>query len=231
MHSQSLKLLPQHERPRERLIAQGPAALQDAELIGILLGTGVPGTNAVELGRGLMQRFGGLGGLARCSVADLEGVHGIGPAKAVQLAAAFGLGARFARAELEGARLDTPAAIYALLNAEMRVLPRECLKVVLLNAQLRLIRVADVSSGTLNETVAHPRDVLQPVIQQGAYAFALVHNHPSGHSDPSDADRRFTTRLAEAAGLMQIRMVDHVIVGAPSPGRSGYFSFREAGLL
>lgn len=231
MASISLKSLPEHERPRERLIAQGPAALQDAELIGILLGTGIPGMNAVELGRGLMQRFGGLPGLARCSVADLESVRGIGPAKAVLLTAAFGLGARFARAESEGARLDSPVAIYQLLNQEMRALPRECLRVVLLNAQLRLIRVTEVSSGTLNETVAHPRDVLQPVIQQGAYAFALVHNHPSGHADPSEADRRFTTRVAEAAGLMQVKMVDHVIIGAPAAGRSGYFSFREAGLL
>lgn len=231
MSSNPLKLLPAHERPRERLAAHGAAALQDAELIGILLGTGVPGTNAVELGRTLMQRFGGLAGLARCTVADLASVHGIGPAKAVQLAAAFGLGARFTRTEAENARLDSPSAIYGLLHAEMRLLSRESLRVVLLNAQLRLHRVVEVSSGTLNETVAHPRDVLQPVVQQGAYAFALVHNHPSGQSDPSEADRRFTVRVAEAASLLQVKLVDHVIIGAPSPGRAGYFSFREAGLL
>ncbi|MBS0660237.1 MAG: DNA repair protein RadC [Verrucomicrobia bacterium] len=229
--TQNLKLLPAHERPRERLVAQGAAALQDAELLAILLGTGVRGTNAVELGRALLQKFGGLSGLARCTVAELAGQRGIGPAKAVQLAAAFGLGARFARGEAESARLDSPAAIYGLLQAEMRLLSRECLRVVLLNAQLRLQRVVEVSSGTVNETVAHPRDVLQPVIQQGAYAFALVHNHPSGQADPSEADRRFTVRLAEAASLLQVKLVDHVIIGAPSPGRSGYFSFREAGLL
>jgi len=223
--------LPAQERPREKLAAQGAAALSDSELIAILLRTGVQGANAVDVGRQLILRFGSLAGLARASLAELSKIKGVGPAKAVQLAAAFGLASRLAQEALSGTPLDTPARIFELLGAEMRQLGKESLRVVLLDTKLRLIRSEEVSLGSLNECLAHPREILRPVVLHNAYAFILVHNHPSGDPSPSDADRRLTLRIAEAARLMQVNFSDHVIMGSPAPDRAAYFSFREAGII
>jgi DNA repair protein RadC len=113
----------------------------------------------------------------------------------------------------------------------MRALDREVLAVVLLNTRLRLIKFEKLLLGTVNETLAHPREILKPAIIHSAYAFVLVHNHPSGDATPSDADRRLTRTASLAATTMQIQMLDHLIMGAPAAGRAGYFSFKEAGLL
>lgn len=223
--------LPEQERPREKLMAQGAAALSDSELIGILLRTGLPGANAVDIGRQLVLTFGSLSALSRASVAELASIKGVGPAKAVQLAAAFGLAARLAKETLSETALDSPEKIYQLLGAEMRQLEKESLRVVLLDAKLRLLRVEQVSLGSLNECLAHPREILRPVVVNNAFAFILVHNHPSGDPSPSDADRRVTLRVAEAARMLQVNFYDHLILGAPSPSRAPYFSFREAGVI
>ena len=229
----SLKIheLPSEERPREKLAAHGAGALSDSELIAILLRTGLPGANAVDVARQLLQRYGSLGGLARCTVAELSEIKGVGPAKGVQLAAAFGLATRLARERLSKQKMDTPALINDLLGDELRALHRESLRVVLLDTKLRLLRTEEISLGSLNESTAHPREVLRPAIIHAAYAFVLVHNHPSGDPSPSDADRRTTIRLAEAARLLQITFLDHVIIGAGHDGRQPWFSFREAGVL
>jgi len=229
----SLKIheLPAQERPREKLAAQGAAALSDSELIAILLRTGVQGANAVDVGRELIIRFGSLAGLARASLAELSKVKGVGSAKAVQLAAAFALASRLAQESLSGTPLDTPAKVFELLGAEMRQLGKESLRVVLLDAKMQLLRSEEVSLGSLNECLAHPREILRPVVLHSAYAFILVHNHPSGDPSPSDADRRLTLRIAEAAKLMQVHFFDHVIVGSPAPDRAAYFSFKEAGII
>jgi DNA repair protein RadC len=113
----------------------------------------------------------------------------------------------------------------------MRRLEKESLRVVLLDTKLRLLRVEEVSLGSLNECLAHPREILRPAVLHNAFAFVLVHNHPSGDPSPSEADRRLTVRIAEAARLMQVNFSDHVIVGSPAPGRGAYFSFREAGII
>ena len=223
--------LPEQERPREKLAALGAGALSDSELIGILLRTGMVGANAVDLGRQLIGRFGSLAGLARASVTELAKTKGVGKAKAVQLAAAFGLATRLAQESLAGTPLDTPARIYELLGTEMRQLGKESLRVVLLDTKLRLLRVEEISLGSLNECLAHPREILRPVVSHNAFAFVLVHNHPSGDPAPSDEDRRLTIRMAEAARLMQVTFSDHVIIGSPAPGHAPYFSFREAGIL
>lgn len=231
MRPLTIQELPEHERPRERLAALGAGSLSDSELIAILLRTGTKGINAMDLGRDLILRFGSLAGLARASVTELAKVKGVGQAKAVQLAAAFGLAGRLAKEELTGKPLDTPARVFELLGPAMRQLGKESLRVVLLDTKLKLLRVEEVSHGSLNECIAHPRDILQPVVVHNAHAFVLVHNHPSGDPTPSDADRRLTTRLAEAARLLQVQFSDHVIIGSPAPGRSAYFSFREAGII
>ena len=113
----------------------------------------------------------------------------------------------------------------------MRALDRESLRAVLLDTKHRLIRVEEISLGSLNESIAHPREIFRPALIHAAFAFVLVHNHPSGDPTPSDADRRLTRRLIEAAALLQIRLIDHVIVGAPCEGRLPYFSFLEAGMM
>ncbi|MEO6738758.1 MAG: DNA repair protein RadC [Chthoniobacteraceae bacterium] len=223
--------LPEQDRPREKLAAHGAAALSDSELIAILLRTGIPGANAVDIGRQLILHFGSLAALARASLKELAKIKGVGPTKAVQLAAAFGLASRLAREALTDTPLDTPARIYELLGAEMRQLGKESLRVVLLDSKLRLLCVEQVSLGSLNECLAHPREILRPAVLHNAFAFILVHNHPSGDPSPSDADRRVTIRMAEAAKMLQVNFFDHIILGSPAGERPPYFSFREAGVI
>jgi DNA repair protein RadC len=185
----------------------------------------------VDLSQLLLKQFGSLANLSRCPVSELSQIRGIGPAKAMHLAAAFGLGARLATEQVLSEPLDSPESIFELLGAEMRLLDRESLRVVLLDTRYRLITVVEISRGTLNESVAHPRELFKPAITHSAYAFVVVHNHPSGDPAPSESDLRLTRRLVEGARLLQIQILDHVIVGQPASGRSGYFSFKESGLL
>ncbi len=226
-----IREMPQDERPREKLAAHGAAALTDPELLAILLRTGVTGRNVIEVARKLLQDYGSLQGLSRCTVDELSRERGVGFAKAVQLVAAFGLGQRLASQKLSNQKLDSPETINELLGSEMRRLRKESLRVVLLDTRYHLIRVEEVSLGSINESIAHPRDVFRPAVIASAYAVIVVHNHPSGDSSPSQTDHSLTRRLAEAAELLQIKLLDHIIIGAPTDGSAGYFSFKEAGVL
>jgi DNA repair protein RadC len=226
-----IRELPEDDRPRERLIALGAAALTEAELIAILLRTGRRGANVIEVARQLIEKYGSLGVLSRCSVQELGAIKGIGPAKGAQLAAAFGLGVRLKDERFKGKKLIEPREIYDLLNLEMRALHRESLRVVLLDTRFRLLRVEEVSLGSVNESIAHPREVFRPAIIYSAYAVIVAHNHPSGDPSPSQADHSLTRRLREAAELLQIRLLDHLIIGGPGENRAPYFSFKEAGVL
>lgn len=231
MGSLTIHELPEQERPREKLASSGAASLSDSELIAIILRTGMKGISAIDLGRELLIRYGSLGALARCDVHELAKVKGVGITKAVQLAAAFGLATRVAKESLSRQKIDSPDLVYALLGAEMRALSKESLRVILLDTKYHLLRIHEVSLGSLNESVAHPREIFQPALTYSAYAFILVHNHPSGDPTPSEADRRLTVRLTEASRLLQIQMLDHVVIGSADNGRQPYFSFREAGLI
>jgi DNA repair protein RadC len=226
-----IREMAEDERPREKLAARGADALSDAELIAILLQTGMKGANAIEVARDLIKEFGSLGTLSRCSVKELARIKGIGPAKATQLAAAFGLGRRLAREPFTREKVDTPARVYELLGAEMRALHRESLRLILLDTRYHLMRVEEISSGSVNESIAHPRDVFRPALIYSAYAVVVVHNHPSGDPAPSQADHGLTRRLREAAELLQIKLLDHIIIGAPAEGQLPYFSFKEMGVL
>ncbi len=231
MSQLKIREMPQDERPREKLAAHGAAALSDPELIAILLRTGIPGANAIELARKLLQDYGSLGGLSRCSVHELAPRPGIGLAKATQLVAAFGLGQRLARETLSKQKIDSPELVNELLGHEMRQLRKESLRVILLDTRYHCIRTEEVSLGSVNESIAHPRDVFRPAVISSAYAVIVVHNHPSGDASPSQTDHSLTRRLAEAAELLQIKLLDHIIIGAPSEANPGYFSFKEAGVL
>jgi DNA repair protein RadC len=226
-----IREMPEKERPRERLLARGAAALTIPELIAILLRTGVPGANAVEVGRELLARYGSLGELSRCGVDEVAKIRGIGIAKAVELVAAFELGKRLAEESFAREKIDTPELVCNLLASEMRMLRKESLRVILLDTRYHLLRIEQISLGSINESIAHPRDVFRPAIISSAYAVIVVHNHPSGDPSPSQADHSLTRRLSEAAELLQIRLLDHIIIGALAEGRPAYFSFKEAGVL
>lgn len=226
-----IRELPAEDRPREKLAARGADALTDAELLAILLRTGVEGANAIEVARQLITKYGSLEALSRCSVKELAAIKGVGPAKAAQLAAAFGLGVRLVKERFAEKKLTEPMDVYDLLNLELRALHRESLRVILLNTRFHLMRVEEVSLGSMNESIAHPREVFRPALVYAAYAVIVVHNHPSGDPSPSQADHGLTRRLREAAELLQIRLLDHVIIGSPEEGRLPYFSFKEAGIL
>jgi DNA repair protein RadC len=223
--------MPQDDRPREKLTKRGAEALTNAELIAILLRTGLRGANAVQVASKLLQRFGSLGDLSRCTAEEIAQTPGIGPVKALELVATFKLGQRLAAETISRQKIDTPELVNALLSEEMRALHKESLRVLLLDTRYQLLRMEEVSRGSVNESIAHPRDVFRPAIISSAYAVIVVHNHPSGDPSPSQADHSLTRRLAEAAELLQIKLLDHIIIGAPAEGRLPYFSFREAGVL
>jgi DNA repair protein RadC len=145
--------------------------------------------------------------------------------------AALRLGTLACKDTLTQEHFDNPESVYNAFGPEMRAFDREVLAVLLLNTRFRLIKFEKLSQGTVNESLAHPREILKPAIIHSAYAFVLVHNHPSGDANPSNADRRLTHSVSLAATTMQIQFLDHLIMGAPAEGRAGYFSFKEAGLL
>jgi DNA repair protein RadC len=199
--------------------------------MALFIGSGTPGRSAIDIGRDLLKKFGSIGALGTLPVAELAKEKGIGPAKASKLAAAFELGSRVAREHLKDTPLDTPDLIYEYFAPQLRHLTQEHVIVATVDTRLRLSSTTLISVGSVNEATAHPRDIMRPIITRGAYGFILVHNHPSGDASPSRSDEFVTRNLVEAAKLMMVRFLDHVIIGRPSPGRSAYFSFREAGLV
>jgi DNA repair protein RadC len=223
--------LPRNERPREKLAQLGPTALDNAELMALFISTGTKGRSAIEIGRDLIRKYGSLGALGGLPVAELAKEYGLGLAKASKLAAAFELGIRVAREQLREIPLDRPELIYEFFAPQLSHLTQEQVVVAVVDPRLRHIGTNVVSVGTVSESNAHPREILRPVITRGAYGFVLIHNHPSGDPGPSRSDEIVTRRIIEAAALMQVCFIDHVIIGKPSPGRSGYYSFREAGLI
>jgi DNA repair protein RadC len=226
-----LKDQPLSERPRERLAALGADALSHAELIAILLRTGIKGVNAVEIGKQLLQKFGNLQALAQAAVGDLQKVKGIGRDKAVTLVAAFALARKMA-AELqtESPVLDNPENVVRLLRESNLAMQVETLQVLLLNTRRRLIRVEEISDGTLDTLLVHPREVFKCAISANASAIVVAHNHPSGDPTPSEADIKVTRDLIRAGQLLKIEVLDHIILGRATPARAkDYCSLRELG--
>jgi DNA repair protein RadC len=231
LHSLRLKDQPVSERPRERLVERGADALSHAELIAILLRTGLKGANAVEIGRQLLQKFGTLQALAQASVEELRSVKGIGRDKAVTLMAAFALARKMAEElQRESPVLDNPENVVRLLREKNLVKKVETLQVLLLNTRRRLIRVSEITDGTLDTILVHPREVFKAAIAANAAAVVLAHNHPSGDPTPSEADIKVTRDLIRAGQLLKIDVLDHVIIGHATPERpKDYASLRELG--
>jgi DNA repair protein RadC len=223
--------LPAQDRPRERLVAMGADNLSNAELIAILLRTGMKGMSAIHIAEQLLRQFGPLQNLANTPLDDLRKVKGIGRDKAVALKAAFTLARNMAR-ELrhESPILDTPERIAELLREDNRGYEVENFQVVLVNTRRKLIRVEQVSQGTLDTLLVHPREVFKAAIAASAAAIVIVHNHPSGDPTPSEADIKVTRDLIRAGQLLKIDVLDHVILGRATPDRmKDYVSLRELG--
>lgn len=233
MTDRRIQDLPESDRPREKLAQRGGGALTDAELLAIFFRTGYREANAIEMSRSLLEAHGSLQALARLGVEELTQHKGIGPAKAAELVAVFEMGRRLASERLADVPLSEPELVYRLVGSQMQLLPTESLRVLMVDARLRLLKMETISTGTLTETVAHPREILHPVLVHRSHGFVLVHNHPSGDPTPSRADRQLTRRIKEAADLLKVEMLDHLIIGHPSrhADGKGYFSFREHGLL
>jgi DNA repair protein RadC len=223
---------PASERPRERLRERGSDSLSHAELIAILLRTGVKGTNVVEIGKQLVARYGSLNALARASWGELAQEPGIGPDKAVTLVAAFTLARRLVK-EVHGDSplLDTPEAVANYMREEARLRTAEMFQVLLLNTRRRLMGdPVKISDGTLDTILVHPREVFRSAIAGAAAAIVLVHNHPSGDPSPSEADIKVTRDLIRAGQLLKIEVLDHVIIGRATQERQkDYVSLRELG--
>ncbi len=226
-----LKDQPASERPRERLANHGADVLSHAELLAILLRTGLRGANAVDIGKQLLQKYGSLHSLACASLEDLQTVRGIGPDKAVTLVAAFTLARKMAE-ELrrEAPLLDTPEAVANLMREDNRLREVETFQILLLNTRRRLIEVVKISEGTLDTILVHPREVFKCAITANAAAIILTHNHPSGDPSPSEADIKVTRDLIRAGQLLKIDVLDHVVLGRATHERPRDFvSLRELG--
>jgi len=218
---------PLRERPRERLLQVGAAALSDRELLSILIGSGVPGASAAELAGELLAR--GEGSLRRLASTLPHGIDvaGLGPAITARIVAALELGRRLAReGPAERPLIRGPRDVFELCAPALRDLPQEEFRVLLLNTQHAVLREVVVTRGTLDGSLVHPREVFRSAIAEGAAAIILLHNHPSGDPTPSPEDRTVTRQLAEAGKVIGIPVVDHVVIGD-----ARYASFVEAGLI
>ena len=222
-----IKQWPESERPRERLLREGPETLTDAQLLAILLRVGRQEASAVHVALELLRQLGGLRGLANQGVDELCKIPGIGPAKAAQLKAAVELGKRALAAPLStGTRISSSADLFHHYYPRLRDLRREVFKIILLDAKHTIIRDATVSEGSLTLSIVHPREVFNLAVRESAAAVIFLHNHPSGDPQPSAEDRVLTARLVSAGELLGIRVLDHLILG---DGR--YVSFADRGWL
>jgi len=215
---------PAAERPRERLLEQGAGTLTDAELVAVLLRTGIRGKSAVELARELLQSFGGITGMLS---ARLEAVKGLGPAKRAQFAAALELARRSIQEELKaGALLTSPGAVRDYLRLAIGARHHEVFVCIWLDAQHRVIRFDEPFRGTLTQTSVYPREIVKAALEVNAAAVIFAHNHPSGAAQPSQADELLTRSLKEALALVDIKVLDHFIVAGNQA-----ISFAERGLV
>jgi len=215
------------EPPREKLLARGAGSLSDAELLAVLLRSGRPGTPVIALADSLLERADGLAGLLSCDHAALLAEPGIGEATLALLLAAVELARRCAEQPLtRKSVMSSPRHTQRFLQHHLGMRSREVFTCLFLDSQHRLLRCDDLFNGTLNGAAVYPREVAVRVLRYRAAAVILAHNHPSGVSEPSLADRRITERLRDALALLDVRVLDHVIVG-----RGSCYSFAEAGLL
>ncbi|HEV2111270.1 MAG TPA: DNA repair protein RadC [Gammaproteobacteria bacterium] len=218
---------PVGERPREKLLQKGAASLSEAELLAIFLRTGMRGKSAVDLAREMLKEFGGLRALLSADEKDLCALPGMGPAKYAQLQAALEMARRHLGEALErGKPLADPTATRKYLTARFRDMPYEVFACLHLDNRHRVIAFEELFRGTIDGASVHPREVVRQALRHNAAALIFAHNHPSGVAEPSDADRRLTQRLKDALALVEVRVLDHFVVGD-----GDVVSFAERGWL
>ncbi|MFT4179053.1 MAG: DNA repair protein RadC [Thermomonas sp.] len=209
---------PETERPRERLLAHGPGNLSDAELLAIFLGSGTAGRDAVTSARDLLAEHGGLRPLLDREPKALTRLHGIGPARACALAAALELGHRHLAAQLErGEALGNPDAAGVYFAQRLRGRAHEVFAVLYLDSRYRSLGCEELFHGTIDSAEIHPRTVVERTLAHGAAAVMVSHNHPSGNPEPSAADRALTVRLKQALALVDVKLLDHFVIGDGPP--------------
>ncbi len=214
MRGDRIKDWPAGERPRERLLHGGAGSLADAELIAILLGRGATGHSAVDLARGLLSRFGGMRGVLSASHSALQAVHGIGPGKAAILHAARECCCRYLEEKATpGKHIASPADSTRFLLARLRDRPHEVFCCLFLDNRHRVLAFDELFRGTIDSTTVYPREVVKQALHRNAAAVILAHNHPSGVAEPSEADQLITRRIRDALDLVDIRLLDHFVVG------------------
>lgn len=223
-----LKDLPEDARPREKLLARGAAALSDAELLALLLRTGLPGKNALQLGQELLETFGGVAGLLHTTADDLKRIKGLGgTAKRAEIVAVLELARRALSAQLKEQPLfATPQAVRDYLQLQLGSRPHEIFAVLFLDSQHRLIALEELFRGTLTQTSVYPREVVVRALALHAGSVVLAHNHPSGEPRPSRADEALTQTLKAALSLVDVRVLDHFVVTGTQA-----VSMAELGLL
>ena len=222
-----LKDIPADARPREKLLANGAGALADAELIALLLRTGLKGLSVLQLAQQLLDQFGGIQGLLHAQTDDLTRIKGLGPAKRAEIAAVIELARRALVQQLaERPVFDAPAKVKHYLRLQLGGRGFEVFAVMFLDAQNRLLRLEEMFRGTLTQTSVYPREVVKRALELHAGALILAHNHPSGAAEPSKADEYLTQTLKAALQLVDVRVLDHLVVG-----RNEVVSFAERGLL
>jgi DNA repair protein RadC len=222
-----MKDLPAELRPREKLLARGPAALADAELLALLLRTGLAGRGVLQLAQDLLDEFGGLSGLLAAEPEALKRVKGLGPAKRAELAAVMEIARRTLSARLATVPVfESPQSVKDYLQLQLAGKPHEVFAVLFLDAQHRLVAFEEMFRGTLSQTSVYPREVVKRALALNAGAAILAHNHPSGVAEPSRADEALTQALKSALALIDVRVLDHMVVA-----RGSVVSFAERGLL
>lgn len=223
----SIQDLPKEERPRERLLRRGSESVSTAELIAILLGSGLKGKSVIALANELVSSFGCLRKLSEATVEELCQVKGIGQAKAIQLKACFTLGTRLSQQkQCAKYRIDNPVHAYNLVKEEMETEKREVFAIIMIDVKGYVINHEIISIGTLSNALIHPREVFYPAIRHKAMSIVLAHNHPSGDPTPSPQDLEITATLIEVGKLIGIHVNDHIIIGD-----STYVSLRQKGLV
>jgi DNA repair protein RadC len=223
-----IKSWPEDDRPREKLLKKGAGALSNSELLAILLRTGTNGTSAIDLARKILKKFSTFRNMAHTDARDWKDLKGLGTAKVAHIQAALEIGRRFREDEASAGKQKVSSAkdIVDILMPQMRDLKTESFKVVYLDSNNRVIDIADAATGTVDHAMPIVREIIHSALQKFAASIICVHNHPSGNITPSAQDKKFTKELSDAGKLMEIKVVDHIIIGD-----GNYYSFADEGQI
>jgi len=226
--SKGIKSWPEDDRPREKLLKKGAGALSNSELLAILLRTGVKGNSAIDLARQIIDKYDTFRNMIHTDMREWKEFKGMGPAKIAQIQAALEIGRRFRDVEVRSSKQKIASAneVVSIIMPQMRDLKTEVFKVVYLNSNNRIIDISDAATGTVNHAMPIVREIIHAALQKFAAAIICVHNHPSANIAPSPEDKKFTQELSAAGKLMDIKVLDHIIIGD-----GNYFSFADEGMM